>query len=118
MTTGDCLPGFVVDFRPGNDSLYSPSPSHFVVRYDGPNSATLERQSTLLRINASYVRRIVWSRRRNNSWQPRTAFLRDGSFLRFRSIRWSAGIGARAWNPPLTEVRYLRSYAICVYCVE
>ncbi len=91
MTTGDRLPGVVVDFRPGDDSPYSPLPSHFIVRYEGPNFATLEPQSTLLRINANYVRRVVWNRRRNDQWQPRTAFLRDGSFLRFRSIRWSAG---------------------------
>jgi hypothetical protein len=91
MVTGDRLPGSVIDFRIGDESLYSPLPAHFLVRYEGPTPGTLERQSTVLRIDARSVRRIVWLRRKQDLWQPRTAFLRDGSFVKFRSIRWAPG---------------------------
>ena len=91
MTTGDRLPGTVVDFRTGEDSLYAVVPPHFVVRYDGPTGSSLDKQSTILRIDARYVRRIVWARRPDDSVRPRTAYLRDASFMSFRSVRFSAG---------------------------
>lgn len=91
MTTGDRLPGVVVGYRGGDESVYSPLPPHLVVEYQGPGVSNLEATTRELRVDLRYVRRVVWSRSTRLSHQPRTAFLRDGGFLQFRSLRWSAG---------------------------
>lgn len=90
MATGDRLPGVVLGFQAGDESQYAHVPPHFLVRYSGPNTSTLEPQSTTLRVLANSVQRIVWRQQKNLPWQPKTVFLRDGSFLKFRSIRWTS----------------------------
>lgn len=89
LVTGDQLPGTVVDFQTAEDSIYSPRPAHFVVQYSGTNVANLEPQAITLRVDARWVRRIVWQRRADDVYEPRTAFFHEGNQVRFRSIRFA-----------------------------
>ena len=91
FATGDRLPGSVIDYQMGASAVYSRLPPHFAVRIEGVNPATLELQTAVARVDANLVRRIVWSGHRVGPFEPRTVFLRDGSFLRYRSMRWSPG---------------------------
>ena len=45
----------------------------------------------IVRVSEAAVRRIVWTRRPHRTFQPSTIFLRDGTRLRFTSIRWYSG---------------------------
>ncbi len=41
-----------------------------------------------LRINVEQARRVVWQRRTNNVFTPKTIYFRDGKIVPFRSLRW------------------------------
>ena len=91
FVTGDRLPGTVLDYRTGNESLYSPQPPHVLVRYAGTNPATLERQMVSMRVDTRWLQRIVWRSRGVEQLEPGVAFFNAGNFLRFRSVRLGTG---------------------------
>lgn len=91
---GDCLPARVVDYQPReNDGFGNPVDLLIVeplVTVDLPGRPV----SAYLRLNPEWVKRIVFQRRANVStaYQPGTAFLHDGSQMRFRAVRWNQGV--------------------------
>ena len=64
MHSGDCFPANVLEARSGLDAKADPLPAHLIaeprVTLEPPKDRPLPR----VRIDASYVRRIVWQRRR------------------------------------------------------
>ncbi len=87
LHTGDCLPGNVLDARTGLESKFDPLPAHLIVEPRIALEPTKERPVPRLRVDASYVRRIVWQRRRKLDYQPGSLFFRDGRVLLFQAYR-------------------------------
>ncbi len=93
---GDCLPARVVDYETRkSDGFGNPVDLLIVeplVSVDLPGRPV----SAYLRVNPEWVKRIVFQRRTGGpgSYQPGTAFLHDGSHMRFRAARWSQGVVA------------------------
>lgn len=91
---GDCLPARVIDYQlPQSDSFGSPVAVLIVdplVSVDLPGRPV----SPYLRLNPEWVRRIVFERKSGGpvAYQPGTAFLHDGSQMRFRAARWGQGV--------------------------
>lgn len=87
MHSGDCLPANVLEARSGLETKSDPLPAHLIaeprIALEPPKDRPLPR----LRIDASYVRRIVWQRRRKLDYQPGTVFYRDGRMLQFQAYR-------------------------------
>lgn len=98
LVTGDRLPGRVVGFRAGDESPFEPQPAHFLVDVDAaenpasPGSSLLQPAGQPLRVDAAWVRRIVWRRNAHRRpFEPQAAFLRDGGRLRYRASRFADG---------------------------
>ena len=87
LHTGDCLPGLVTEARGGQESKYDPQPPHLVVEPRCTLEPPRERPVSQLRVDTSYVRRIVWQRRRKLEYQPGTLFYRDGRIQQFQAYR-------------------------------
>ena len=91
---GDCLPARVIDYQmPQSDTPGSSVPVLIVeplVSVDLPGRPV----SPYLRLNPEWVRRIVFERKSDGptEFQPGTAFLHDGSQIRFRAARWGQGV--------------------------
>lgn len=88
MHSGDCLPAHVLEARTGLEARSDPLPAHLIAEPRVPLDPPKDRPLPRLRIDASYVRRIVWQRRRKLDYQPGTLFYRDGRMLQFQAFRW------------------------------
>lgn len=87
LHTGDCLPGLVTEARSGQESKFDPQPPHLVVEPRCTLEPPKDRPVSRLRVDTSYVRRIVWQRRRKLEYQPGTLFYRDGRIQPFQAFR-------------------------------
>jgi S1-C subfamily serine protease len=87
LHTGDCLPGNALLALTGAESPYDPRPAHLVVEPRIALEPTKERPVPRIRVDTSYVRRIVWQRRRKLDYQPGNLFFRDGRTLQFQAFR-------------------------------
>ncbi|WP_145087627.1 PDZ domain-containing protein [Anatilimnocola aggregata] len=87
MHTGDCLPGNTLLAQTGLESKDEPWPAHLVVEPRVHLEPTKERPVPRLRVETSYVRRIIWQRRRKLDYQPGNLFFRDGRTLQFQAYR-------------------------------
>lgn len=88
LFSGDCLPGIAVEYRESPSAVPEQQSPHWVVRptfvWRGPRSP----DELSVRVRARFVRRIVWQRRTASQYRPGTAFLRDGSSIPFRAVRF------------------------------
>ncbi len=90
---GDVLPGIVADYEPSQTDAFENLGEYLVVEptvsIDLPNVAP----SGFVRVSTDWVQRIVWERLAGGpkDYRPGTIFLRDGSQVRFKNIRWSKG---------------------------
>lgn len=91
FTTGDRLPGVVVDYRTGNEDRWHPLPPHLVVRTTLAFEPPLNKPVPEIRVLTRYVRRIVWQRQAGLAYNPGTALDRDGRSLAFRAARFRRG---------------------------
>ncbi len=91
MNTGDRLPGMVVDYRAGKEQPFFPLPPHLLVAPQQQLEPPRKPESAEIRVTLSSVRRIVWQRRSRQTYQPSTAFFRDGRSVSYRAIRFASG---------------------------
>jgi S1-C subfamily serine protease len=91
MHTGDRLPGMVVDYRTGKEQPFLPLPPHLLVTPHQQLEPPRKAETAEIRVTLSSVRRVVWQRRSRQSYQPSTAFFRDGRSVAFRAIRFGSG---------------------------
>ena len=90
---GDRLPGVVTDYEPATSDSFENIGECLVVEpivsVDLPNVAP----SGLVRVSTEWLRRIVWEHVPGTprDYRPGTAFLRDGSQIKFKAVRWSKG---------------------------
>jgi hypothetical protein len=86
LWNGDRLPGSTVTYQPAQEAV-QPRRACWHVRpgmgLRPPHPAT----DTLVRVQARFVRRIVWRSRRAGPYQPGTAVLRGGGRVAYRSVR-------------------------------
>jgi S1-C subfamily serine protease len=87
LHTGDCLPGNVIEARTGLESKSDPAPAHLIVEPRCTLEPPKDRPVSRLRVDTSYVRRIVWQRRRKLDYQPGSLFFRDGRIQQFQAFR-------------------------------
>lgn len=88
---GDRLPGTAIDYRTGLEERFDPAPSHLVVRAALEFAPPENKPVREIRVTTAAVRRIVWQRRGRRSYQPGTAFYRDGRSVEFKAIRFHPG---------------------------
>jgi hypothetical protein len=105
---GDRLPGRVVGYRRGTETVGRTLPPHLLVEPavsvdlpDGPARSQL-------RVLAEHVRRIVWRRRSVDRFQPGTLFDLDGRRLSFRSLRWGQASVRLLLDDGASEVPWTR----------
>jgi hypothetical protein len=91
FTSGDRLPGIVVDYRSGLEDPYQPLPPHLVVRVALEFEPPGNRPVAEIRVLAHFVRRIVWQGRSRQPYQPGTVLYRDGRTVPFRALRQRPG---------------------------
>ncbi|MBI1310654.1 hypothetical protein GC176_05035 [bacterium] len=90
---GDCLPGRVVDYEAAEYDSFDAHDEYLVVEpaivVDRPG----EKRTPFLRISTRWLKRVVFERKLGvpSEWRPGTAFLHDGSAVRFRGVRWAKG---------------------------
>jgi hypothetical protein len=87
MHTGDCLPALVLEARSGLESKFDPLPAHVIAEPRITLEPPKDRPVRRVRVDVSYIRRIVWQRRRKLEYQPGTLFYRDGRMLQFQAFR-------------------------------
>ncbi|WP_254513471.1 PDZ domain-containing protein [Anatilimnocola floriformis] len=117
MHTGDCLPGMVSEARSGQESKFDPQPPHLIVEPRCTLEPPRERPVSQLRVDTSYVRRIVWQRRRKLEYQPGTLFYRDGRIQQFQAFRLEGAVvqvllADGAQRVPFSEISELHLPAI------
>jgi hypothetical protein len=88
FTSGDRLPGIVVDYHAGDRGTNPTQPPHLVVRVSAAFEPPYNKPMPEIRILPQFVRRIVWQRLPGISHRPGTALYRDGRSLSFRALRW------------------------------
>lgn len=86
---GDRLPGRVVEYRSGQESIYRKSPPCVVVMPDAAIDWPDIKRATGLPVVARFMRRVVWQKREDGRYRPSTLFYRDGRQISFRSLRWA-----------------------------
>lgn len=91
MHTGDRLPGIVADYHTGKEQPFLPLPPHLLVTPQQQLEPPRKPETTEIRVLLSGVRRIVWQRKARQSYQPSTAFFRDGRSVAYRAIRFGSG---------------------------
>lgn len=91
MHTGDRLPGTVFDFSQGTDAPFALQPPHFRVRPEFEIKPPQKEREPVIRVVASFVKRVVWQRRDRDDYQPSTLFYRDGRSVQFRAVRFGNG---------------------------
>jgi len=90
---GDVLPGIVADYEPPQSDSFENLGEYLVVEptvsVDLPHVAP----SGFVRVSTDWLQRIVWERVPGGpkDYRPGTVFLRDGSQVKFKSLRWSKG---------------------------
>jgi len=90
---GDCLPGRIVDYEAPEYDSFEAHDEYLIVEpaiaVDGPG----EKRTPFLRIRTQWLKRVVFERKLGvpSEWRPGTAFLHDGSAVRFRGVRWAKG---------------------------
>ena len=86
---GDRLPGSVVEYRTGQESVFRKSPPCLVVTpqaaIDWPETKRLSGVSVI----TGWLRRVVWQARDDQQYRPSTLFYLDGRQIEFRALRWS-----------------------------
>src|SRR5262245_27854548 len=88
FTSGDRLPGVVVDYRSGNEDPFHPQPPHVIVRVALTFEPPENRRVPEIRVATQFIRRIVWQNRGRPRHAPATAYFRDGREVAFRAIRF------------------------------
>jgi hypothetical protein len=91
FTSGDRLPGEVVDYRSGSEDPYHPKPAHFIVRVPLAFEAPDNKPIPEIRVATRFVSRIVWQRSERQRLAPGSVLFRDGRSLKFRAIRFQPG---------------------------
>ena len=86
---GDCLAGEVIAFLEGLENPYETKPPHLLVRPLAEVQPPDVTQPTELRVTIEWVRRIVWSHVAADEFRPGTLWLRTGTPLPFRTLRWN-----------------------------
>ncbi|HEY2250559.1 MAG TPA: NPCBM/NEW2 domain-containing protein, partial [Planctomycetaceae bacterium] len=86
---GDRLPGRVIEYRNGQESIYRKSPPSVVVLPDAAVDWPDTKRHGGLPVVARFLRRVVWQKRDEARYRPATLFYRDGRQIAFRSLRWS-----------------------------
>lgn len=117
LHTGDCLPGHVSEARTGLESKSDPAPAHLIVEPRCTLEPPKDRPVSRLRVDTSYVRRIVWQRRRKLDYQPGSLFFRDGRIQQFQAFRLEGStvqilLEDGAKRVPFTEISELHLPAL------
>ncbi len=87
MVGGDRLPGRVVEYQNGGESLAESRPGNLIVKADVPIGGGAE--GTEVRVVLSEVKRIVWQPVAR-VYNPGVVYLTDGRQVAFRRVRWTA----------------------------
>ncbi len=90
---GDCLPGRIVDFEAAEYDSFEAHDEYLVVEPSIAVDRPGEKRTPFLRIRTQWLKRVVFERKLGvpSEWRPGTAFLHDGSAVRFRGVRWAKG---------------------------
>lgn len=88
LFSGDRLPGVALEYRESASGSPEQVVPHWLVRPAIAQRPPQALDEPLVRVQAPFVRRIVWQRRHAASYRPGTVLLRDGSSRSFRSVRF------------------------------
>jgi hypothetical protein len=90
---GDCLPGRIVDYEAAEYDSFDAHDEYLVVEPAIAVDRPGEKRTPFLRIRTQWLKRVVFERKLGvpSEWRPGTAFLHDGSAVRFRGVRWAKG---------------------------
>ncbi len=90
---GDCLPGRIVDYEAAEYDSFEAHDEYLIVEPAITVDRPGEKRTPFLRIRTQWLKRVVFERKLGvpSEWRPGTAFLHDGSAVRFRGVRWARG---------------------------
>src|SRR5262249_18577239 len=86
----DCLAGEVVAFVAASENSYEARPQHIVVN---PRAELLPPDvmaPSELRVTLDWIQRIVWEHIGPDELRPGTVWLRSGTSMSFRTLRWAS----------------------------
>lgn len=87
---GDCLAGEVIGFGDGRENPYETRPPYLIVRSTADIQPPEVPPSSELRVATESVQRVVWEHVGSEEHRPSTVWLRTGTSISFRSLRWTA----------------------------
>ncbi len=90
---GDVLPGIVSDYEPAQSDAFENIGEYLLVEPSVSVDLPQVAPSGFLRVSTEWIQRIVWEHPPGgpNDYRPGTVFLRDGSQVKFKGLRWSKG---------------------------
>lgn len=86
---GDRLAGEVIAHFEGRENPYETKPAYLVVRPVAEMQPPDVTQPAQLRIAIEWVRKVVFERVATEEYRPGTVWLKTGTSLAFRSLRWT-----------------------------
>ena len=86
---GDRLPGRVLEYRTGQESVYHKSPPCLIVAPAANIDWPEMKRPPGLSVIARGLRRVVWKAREDDRFRPGMLFYLDGRQIEFRGLRWS-----------------------------
>lgn len=87
---GDRLAGEVVGYTDGRENPYETRPPSLIVRCAADIHPPEVPTSSELRVTTQWVQRVVWEHVGSEEHRPATVWLRTGTSLSFRSLRWTS----------------------------
>lgn len=90
---GDVLPGVVSNYEPTQSEAFENIGEYLQVEPSVSVDLPQVAPSGFLRITTDWIQRIVWEHPPGgpSDYRPGTVFLRDGSQVKYKSLRWSKG---------------------------
>jgi hypothetical protein len=90
---GDRLPARVIDYLPATPDSFENLGECLIVKPSVSVDLPSQPPSDYVRVSMQWLRRVVFDRRAGTPthYQPGTVFLRDGSQLKYKVVRWSQG---------------------------
>lgn len=91
MFSGDLLPGEVEAYVGDGDQAVVQHFDYWIVRPLVSLRPPRAVEAARVRVEARFVRRVVWQRQKGEAYEPGTVLLRDGRRLAYRSVRVRGG---------------------------
>lgn len=86
----DRLAGEVVGYSDGHETPYETQPPHLIVRPVAEVQPPDVVVPSDVRVTTDWLRRVVWEQMGTDEYRPGTIWLRSGTSLTFRTLRWNS----------------------------